>query len=89
MGIEEFSSFSEIQTKGIDNLLDNIIEENFSNLKKGRDIRVQEAFKTPSRPDQKRNTPRHTYSKYTRQRNSKYTKQRILKAAKNNVIGHI
>jgi hypothetical protein len=36
MGMEE-----EVQTKGIDNLFNNITAENFPNLKKGRDIQVQ------------------------------------------------
>jgi hypothetical protein len=40
----------EIQTKGIHNLFNRIIAENFSNFKKERDIQMQ---------DQKRNTPRH------------------------------
>jgi hypothetical protein len=34
----------EIQTKGIDNLLNNIIAEIFSNVEKGVDNQIQEAF---------------------------------------------
>jgi hypothetical protein len=43
MGIEEGE---EIQTKGIDNVFNNIIAENFPKLEKERDIQVQEAFRT-------------------------------------------
>jgi hypothetical protein len=35
----------EIQTKGIDNLLNKIIAENFPSLEKWRDIQVQEAYR--------------------------------------------
>jgi hypothetical protein len=60
MGIEEREA---MQTKGIDNLFNNIIDENFSNLEKGKDIQVQEAYRTPNHQDQKRNTPRNTIIK--------------------------
>jgi hypothetical protein len=60
MGIEE-----EVQTKGIENILIKITE-NFTNLEKERVIQVQEAFRTPNREDQKRNTPRHTIVKNTK-----------------------
>jgi hypothetical protein len=51
MGMEEGE---EIQTKDIDNLFNNIAAENFPNHEKGRDIQVQEAFRTPNRHDQKK-----------------------------------
>jgi hypothetical protein len=56
MGIEEGK---EIQTKGIDNLLNKIIAENFPNLEKEKNIQVQGAYRTQNHMDQKRNTPRH------------------------------
>jgi hypothetical protein len=58
MGMEERDK---IQTKGIDNLFNNIIE-NFPNLKKGRDIQVQEAFRPSNRQDPKRNTLQTYYN---------------------------
>jgi hypothetical protein len=44
MGIDEGE---QIQTKGLDNLFNNIIAENFPNFEKGRDIQVQEFYRTP------------------------------------------
>jgi hypothetical protein len=38
------------------NIFNKIIEENFPNLKKEIPINIQEAFRTPNRPDQKRNS---------------------------------
>jgi hypothetical protein len=59
MGIEEEG----IQIMGIDNLFNNIITENFPNLMENRVIQVKEAFRTPSKQDQKRNTPTHVIIK--------------------------
>jgi hypothetical protein len=75
MGVEERE---EIQTKGIDNLFNRIIAENFPNLKKERVTQVQEAYRTPKRQNQKRNTPRHIIIKTL----STQSKERIRKAAK-------
>jgi hypothetical protein len=55
MGVEG----EEIQTKGIDNIFDRIITENFPNLEEERITQVQEAYKTPNHQDQARNNPRH------------------------------
>jgi hypothetical protein len=58
MSVEEAE---EIQAKGIDNLSNRIIAENFPKnfpLRK-RVTQVQEAYRTPNHQDQKRNTPRH------------------------------
>jgi chromosome segregation ATPase len=54
MGIEEGE---EVQAKGMCNIFNKIITENFPNLEKTMPIQVQEASKTPSRPDQNRTTP--------------------------------
>jgi hypothetical protein len=54
MGIEEGE---EVQAKGICNTFNKIITENFSNLEKAMTIQVQEASRTPNRPDQNRTTP--------------------------------
>jgi hypothetical protein len=54
MGIEKGEK---IQIKGTDNLFNNIIAENFSNLEKERGIQDHEASRTRNLQDQKRNTP--------------------------------
>jgi esterase/lipase len=53
MGIEE----EEVQSKGIHNIFNKIITENFQNLQKTMPIQVQEASRTPNRLDQNRTTP--------------------------------
>jgi hypothetical protein len=53
-GVEEGA---EIQTKGIENLFNEIIAENFPNLCNNIGTQVQEALQTPNRHDQKRTTP--------------------------------
>jgi hypothetical protein len=52
MGIEG----EEVQAKGIHNIFNKIITENFPNPEKSMSIQVQEASKTPNRPDQNRTT---------------------------------
>jgi hypothetical protein len=47
----------EVQTKGIHNVLNNIITENFPHLEKTMPVQVQEASRTPNRLDQNRTTP--------------------------------
>jgi hypothetical protein len=54
MGIEEGK---EIQRKGIDNLFNKIIAENSPNLEKEKNVKEQEAYRTPNCQDQKRNIP--------------------------------
>jgi hypothetical protein len=54
MGIEEGE---EVQAKGIHNIFNKVITENFSNLKKVMPIQVQEASRTPNRLDQHRTSP--------------------------------
>ena len=62
-----------------ENLLENILKENFPNLAKEIDFQeVQEAQRVPKKPDPRRNTPRHIIIKLLK---SKY-KERILKAAR-------
>jgi hypothetical protein len=51
MGIEEGEK---VQTKGIHNMFNKIITENFPNLKKVMPIQVQEGSSTPKRLDQNR-----------------------------------
>jgi hypothetical protein len=52
MGIEE----EEVQAKGMGNIFNKILTENFPNLEKTMPIQVQEASRTPNRPDQNRAT---------------------------------
>ena len=51
IGIEEGK---ETHVKGSENILNKIIEEKFPNLNKEMPIKVQEAYRTPNRLDQKR-----------------------------------
>ena len=41
-------------SKDLKNVFNKIIEENFPNLKKEMDIKIQEAYRTPNKWDQKR-----------------------------------
>jgi hypothetical protein len=74
IGIEEGE---EVQAKGIHNIFNQIITENFPNLEKTMPIQVQEASRTPNRPDQNRTIPRHTIII-----TSTENRERILKAVR-------
>jgi hypothetical protein len=52
MGVDE----KDFQLKGPVNICNKIIEENFPNLKKEMPMNIQEAYRTPNRLDQKRNS---------------------------------
>jgi hypothetical protein len=54
MGIEERE---EVQAKGISNIFNKIIPENFPNLDKTMPIYTQETSRTPNRLDQNSTTP--------------------------------
>ena len=75
IGIEECEDF---QLKGPVNIFNKIIEENFPNLKKEMPIYIQEAYRTPKRLDQKRNSSCHIIIKTPNVQN----KERILKAVR-------
>jgi hypothetical protein len=64
------------QTKGINNIFNKIITENFPNLEKAMPIQVQEATKTPNRHDQNGYIPQHIIIKTTNTEN----RERIWKA---------
>ena len=49
----------DFQLKGPANIFNKIIEENFPNLKNDMPMNIQEAYRTPNRLDQKRNSFRH------------------------------
>jgi hypothetical protein len=72
MGIEEGE---EVQAKGMHNIVNKIVTENFPNLEKTMPIQVQEASRTVNRPDQNRTTPQHIIIKTTITEN----RERILK----------
>jgi hypothetical protein len=73
MGIEEGE---EVQAKGMHNIFNKIIIENFPNQEKSMPIQMHEASRTPNRPDQNRTTPQHIIIKTT----STETRERILKS---------
>ena len=66
------------QLKGPTNIINKIIEENFPNLKKEMPMNIHEAYRTPSRLDQKRNSSQYII---IRTRNA-LNKDRILKAVR-------
>jgi archaeosine-15-forming tRNA-guanine transglycosylase len=53
IGVDENEDF---QLKGPENIFNKITEENFPYLKKEMPMNIQEAYRTPSRLDQKRNS---------------------------------
>ena len=59
-------------------IFNKIIEENFTSLKKEMPMNIQEAYRTPNRLDQKRNSSQHRIIRTT---NALY-KDRILKAVR-------
>jgi hypothetical protein len=75
MGIEQGE---EVQEKGIHNIFNKIISENFPNLQKMMPIQAQEAPRTSNRPDQNRTTPQHVITKTS----STEVRERILKAVR-------
>jgi hypothetical protein len=56
MGIKEGE---EVQAKGMRNIFNKIITENFPNLEKDIPIQMQEASRSPNRPDQNRTIQRY------------------------------
>jgi hypothetical protein len=75
MGIGEGE---EVQTKGICNIFNKIITENFPNLKKFTPIQVQETPRTRNSLDENRTSPQHIIIKTT----STDNRERIMKAVK-------
>jgi hypothetical protein len=74
MGIEG----EEVQAKGIHNIFNKTITENFPNLEKAMPILVQEASRTPNKLDQNRTIPQHTIINTTRTE----TRERIFKVVR-------
>jgi hypothetical protein len=85
MGLEEGE---EVQAKGICNILNKIITENFPNLKKVLPIQVQEASRIPNRCDQNRTSPWHiikTTSTENRERISKVVREKQIEYKGNHI----
>jgi hypothetical protein len=72
MGIKEVE---QVQAKGICNIFNKKLVENFPNLEKELSIQVQETSRTPNRLDKNRTSPQHIIIKTTSTEN----KERILK----------
>jgi hypothetical protein len=75
MGIEEGE---EVKAKGIRNIFNNIITENFQNLEEVLPIQVQDASRTPYKLEQNRTSPQHIIIKTTSTEN----RERILKVVR-------
>jgi hypothetical protein len=73
IGVDESEDF---QLKGPANIFNKIIEENFPNLKEEMPMNIQEAYRTPNRLDQKRNSSHHIIIKTPNAQNI----EKILKA---------
>jgi hypothetical protein len=75
IGVDENEDF---QLKGPANIFNKIIGENFPNLKKEKPMNIQEAYRTPNRLNQKRNSSWHIIIRTT----NGLKKDRILKAVR-------
>jgi hypothetical protein len=64
--LRDIEDGEEVQNKGIHNIFNKIITENFPNLEKVLPIQVQEATRTPNRFDQNKTSPYHIIIKITR-----------------------
>jgi ABC-type phosphate/phosphonate transport system substrate-binding protein len=71
----------DFQLKGPANIVNKIIEETFPNLKKEMPKNIQEAYRTPNRLEQKRNSSQH---KIIRTKDA-LDNDRILKAVREKV----
>ena len=72
----------EEREKEIKNIFEEIMAENFSNLKKETDIQVQEAQRAPNKMNPNRTTPRHIIITTAKIKD----KEKILKAARKELI---
>jgi hypothetical protein len=78
IGIEEGE---EVHTKGLGNIFNKIITENFLNLEDILPIQIQEASRTPKTLDQNRTFPQHIIIKTTSMKN----RERVLKAIREKI----
>ena len=75
IGVDENEDF---QLKRPEYIFNKNVEENFHNLKKEMPMNIQEAYRTPNRLGQKRNSSCHIIIKIPNAQN----KERILKAVR-------
>ena len=75
IGIPEYDGENESK---LENTLQDIIQENFPNLKRQANIQIQEIQRTPQRYSSRRETPRHIIIRFTRVE----IKEKILRAAR-------
>ena len=68
----------EEKDKGIENVFEEIMTENFLSLKEETDIKVQKEQRVPNKMNPNRPTPRHIIVKMSKVKN----KERLLKAAR-------
>jgi hypothetical protein len=73
-----------VQAKGIHNIFNKIVTENFPNLEKVLPIQVQEASRTPHRFDQNRTCPLHIFIK-----TSTENRERLLKGVREKKTNNI
>jgi hypothetical protein len=71
----------EVQAKGVGNIFNKIIAENFLKLEKEMSIQVQEASNIPNRYDQNKTSPQNIMVKTISTEN----KERILKAVERKI----
>ena len=81
--ITEIEEGEEYQLRGTINIFDKIVEENFPTLKNEMTMSIKEAYRTPNRVNQKRNSSQHIIVKMP----SAQSKERILKAVREK--GHV
>jgi hypothetical protein len=82
MGTEEGE---QVQVQGMHNIFNKILTEIFPNLEKAIPIQMQEASRTPNRPDQNRTKTQYIIIKTT----SSETRERILKAVREKKTNNI
>ncbi|KAL0604527.1 LOW QUALITY PROTEIN: LINE-1 retrotransposable element ORF1 protein [Plecturocebus cupreus] len=78
IGVPEYDKENESK---LENTLQDIIQENFSNLARQANIQVQEIQRTPQRYSSRRATPRHIIVRFTRVE----MKEKMLRAAREKV----
>jgi hypothetical protein len=82
IGIDENEDF---QLKGPVNIFNKIIEENYPTQNREMPMNIQEAYRTPNRLDQKRNSSKHIIIRTTNALN----KDRIVKAIRDKSSSNI
>ena len=82
IGVDEKEDF---QLKGPANIFNKIIEENSPYLKKEMPMNIQEAYRTPNRLEQKRNSTQHIIIRTTNELNKDRTLKSVTEKRLNNI----